>query len=158
MSQWPLQRIKTETKWDFLAIIEQRSDIPRKSNSPLKMKQSQTSQSKASNSSMAMIDCSLCSSLSLSLSPSLSPSNSMFFCYFYPLLFLLTILYFSLSLKTTPFLKKAKMTERIGLKGALSLVQINTHESIPHSIIQTLQNKIKTYFCLEKFEHTYLLW
>jgi formate hydrogenlyase subunit 4 len=81
------------------------------------MEQSQTNQSKASNSSMAMIDFSLSSPLSLSLS----------LCFFAIFIFSYATQYpISLS-KNDTILKKAKMTERIALKGALSLVQINTH-------------------------------
>ena len=72
---------------------------------------------------------SLSLSLSLSLPLYLSPSIPLalyislaIFIFFY-----YTHYSIFLSSKTTPFLKKAKMTERIALKGALSLVQINTH-------------------------------
>jgi hypothetical protein len=86
------------------------------------MEQSQTNQSKASNSSMAMIDFSLSSPLSLSLSLSLS------LCFFFAIFILSYATQYPISLsKNDTILKKAKMTERIALKGALSLVQINTH-------------------------------
>jgi formate hydrogenlyase subunit 4 len=78
---------------------------------------------------MAIIEFSLSSSLSLSLSLSLC-----FFAIF--ILSYATQYPISLS-KNDTILKKAKMTERIALKGALSLVQINTHKFMRTHTTQT---------------------
>ena len=77
------------------------------------------------------LSLSLCLQLSLSLSLPLYLSPSIPLALYISLAIFIFFYYthysIFLSSKTTPFLKKAKMTERIALKGALSLVQINTH-------------------------------
>lgn len=134
-------------KWQHGTINEKRSDIPTKSFKSLNMKQSQRNQSKAQNSSITMIDCSLSSFLSISLLPlPLSPPSFCVLRYFYLLLLL-----YSNSLNQKGHILNKKQNDRKdrALGGGRLVFSSNQHTLTniykPPSLLTLLKNHMKNY-------------